>query len=266
MNRLTASILALGLAASAGTVSAQSSGYYSQYGQPQYGQSQYGQSQYGQPVVDRYGQGSGAYYDYARVVRVDAVMSSGYGYPTSNSQRCYSRQDAYAGNGGTYQQNGYGNNGYYGNDGYNNNGYSNNGYNNNGYNNNGYRSSTAGSNVATVIGGLLGAAGGSQVGGGSARYATAAIGSMVGGMAGRQVYENNRRRSYPRTGTVEVCDPVPVGYGSNNGYNNGNGYYTGNGGVTAYDVTYEYGGRNYTTRTNYNPGNRIRVRVDVRPE
>ena len=52
----------------------------------------------------------------------------------------------------------------------------------------------------------------------------------------------------------------------NNGYNNGNGYYTGNAGVSAYDVTYEYGGRNYTTRTNYNPGNRIRVRVDVRPE
>ena len=255
MNRLTASILAVGLAASAGTVSAQSSGYYPQ----QYG-SQYG-SQYGQPVVDRYGQGNGAYYDYARVLRVDPVMSSaGYGYPTSNSQRCYTRQDSYAGN-GSYQQNGYGNNGYYGNDGYNDGYYRNDGY------NNGYRGgSTAGSNVATVIGGLLGAAVGSQVGGGSARYATAAIGSMVGGMAGRQVYENNRRTNYPRTGTVQVCDPVPVGYGSNNGYNNGNGYYTGNSGVTAYDVTYEYGGRNYTTRTSYNPGNRIRVRVDVRPE
>lgn len=258
MNRLTASILALGLAATAGTVSAQSSGYYPQ----QYG-SQYG-SQYGQPVVDRYGQGNGAYYDYARVLRVDPVMSSGYGYPTSNSQRCYTRQDSYAGNDGY-------SNGYYGNDGYNNNGYNNNGYSNNGYSNDGYNNgyrggTTAGSNVATVIGGLLGAAVGSQVGGGSARYATAAIGSMVGGMAGRQVYENNRRTRYPRTGTVQVCDPVPVGYGSNNGYNNGSGYYASNGGVSAYDVTYQYGGRNYTTRTNYNPGNRIRVRVDVRPE
>jgi uncharacterized protein YcfJ len=79
------------------------------------------------------------------------------------------------------------------------------------------------------------------------------------------VYENNRRQSYPRTASVRVCDPVPAGYG-NSGYSNGNGYYTGNGGVSAYDVTYEYGGRNYTTRTSYNPGNRIRVRVDVRPE
>src|SRR5512143_2550804 len=88
MTRLTASILALGLAASFGSASAQSSGYYSQYGQPQYGQSQYGQPQYGQsqygqpdygqPSADRYGQTAGAYYDYARVVRVDPVYVQGY--------------------------------------------------------------------------------------------------------------------------------------------------------------------------------------------
>ena len=254
MNRLTASILALGLAASAGTVSAQSSGYYSQYGQPS---------------ADRYGQGSGAYYDYARVLRVDPVIDSGYGrsgygYQTSNTQRCYTRQDSYAGN-DPYNNNGYNNSGY-NNNGYNNNGYGNSGYyGNDGYRNDGYRGGTnAGSNVATVIGGLLGAAVGSQVGGGSARYATAAIGSMVGGMAGRQVYQNSQRTRYPRTGTVQVCDPVPVN-SYNSGYSN-SGYSNSNGGVTAYDVTYEYGGRSYTTRTNYNPGARIRVRVDVRPE
>jgi uncharacterized protein YcfJ len=36
--------------------------------------------------------------------------------------------------------------------------------------------------------------------------------------------------------------------------------------VSAYDVTYEYAGQQYTTRTNYHPGDRIRVRVDVRAE
>lgn len=251
MNRLTTSILAIGLAASAGTASAQSSGYYSQYGQPQYGQA----TRYGQPVVDRYGQGSGAYYDYARVLRVDPVIGSGYGrsgqgYPTSGNQRCYSRQDSYAGNDPYY--NGYYGNGRYANDGY-----------NNGYQNDGYRGTTnAGANVATVIGGLLGAAVGSQVGGGSARYATAAIGSMVGGMAGRQVYESSQRTRYPRTGVVEVCDPVQTG-NYNGGYYDG-GYASNT--VTAYDVTYQYGGRSYITRTNYNPGNRIRVRVAVSPE
>lgn len=254
MKRLTASILALGLAASVGTASAQSSGYYSQYGQPN---------------VDRYGQAEGAYYDYARVVRVDPVLQSGYGYPTSSSQRCYTRQDGYVANDPYYNGNGYyggNNNGYYGNgNGYyggnsndyygNGNGYYGNG--NNGYYGNG---SATGRTVATVIGGVLGAAIGSQVGGGSARYATSAIGSMVGGMAGRQVYESSQRNRYPRTAQVTVCDPVPVNggyYPANDAYNNG---------VSAYDVTYDYGGRRYTTRTNYHPGNRIRVRVDVRPE
>ena len=275
MKRLTASILALGLAASVGTASAQSSGYYSQYGQSQYGQSQYGQSQYGQPTVDRYGQSNGAYYDYARVVRVDPVIDSGYGragngYQTSNTQRCYTRQDTYAGNGGYggngYSNDGYQSNGYYGNQGYGNQGYGNQGYGNQGYGN---QTTGAGQTVATVIGGVLGAALGSQVGGGSARYATAAIGSLVGGIAGQKVYQNSQRNRYPRTGTVEVCDPVQV---DNNGYSNGYGQsnygrygQVNDSRVTGYDVTYEYGGRTYTTRTNYNPGNRIRIRVDVRP-
>lgn len=256
MNRLSASILALGLAATAGTAAAQSSGYYGNQYPTQYG-NQYGNQYngYPQPTVDRYGQAYGANYDYARVVRVDPVFSGGGNYPTSTRQNCYVRNDTYAGN------NGYGNDPYAGNDGYRNDPY---------YGNNRYRTTNAGGNVATVIGGLLGAAVGSQVGGGSARYATAAIGSMVGGMAGRQVYENAQRNRYPRTGTVEVCDPVAVnGNYGNAGYGNagyGNGYYASNGSVAAYDVTYEYGGRTYRTRTSYNPGNRIRVRVDVRPE
>jgi hypothetical protein len=237
MKRLTASLLALGLAASVGTASAQSSGYYPPYGQP---------------TVDRYGQDNGAYYDYARVVRVDPVIDydrGGYGYPTSGSQRCYTRQDGYAGNDGYYR------------DGYSNDGYRNDGYRNDGYGDRYYRNqgSTAGRTVATVIGGVLGAAIGSQVGGGSARYATSAIGSMVGGLAGQQVYENAHRA--PRIGTVQVCDPVPV---DGRGYPVGDGYAS-DSRVTGYDVTYEYGGRTYTTRTSYHPGDRIRVRVDVSP-
>lgn len=252
MKRLTASILAMGLAAAVGTASAQSSGYTS--------------SQYGQPNVDRYGQADGAYYDYARVVRVDPVLQSSYGSgynnQTTSAQRCYTRQEGYVGNDGYNDgyNNGYGNNGYYGNDPYRNDGSSG----NDGYDSAGTQT---GRTVATVIGGVLGAAIGSQVGGGSARYATSAIGSMVGGMAGRQVYESSQRNRYPqRNPQVTVCDPVPVDggyYPANNGYASNDGY---NNGVSAYDVTYEYGSRRYTTRTNYHPGDRIRVRVDVRPE
>ncbi len=284
MNRLTASILALGLAASVGTASAQSSGYYSGYGQPTYGQTAYGQSSYGygQPTVDRYGQRNGAYYDYATVLRVDPVIQSGYGngYRTADNRRCYNSDDEAGSNG--YYDNGYSSNGYP-NNGYSNNGYSSNGYygnqgyGNQGYGNQGYgnQGSSTGRTVATVIGGVLGAALGSQVGGGSARYATSAIGSLVGGIAGQQVYENSQRARYPqRLGHVQVCDPVSVdsnGYSSNGGYGRSQygqyGQYgqASNNRVSGYNVTYEYGGRTYSTRTNYNPGNRIRVRVNVDP-
>lgn len=282
MNRLFVSTLALGLVAATGVASAQS------YGQP-YGSGYGQQGYYGQPSPDRYGQSRGAQYDYARVIRVDPVFGSGYRNQQASGQRCHENQTYVSGN------DAYGN-GYYGNDGYSSNGYgsngssnngsSNNGYSNNGYSNNGYRNdgyaqdgnydqygsnrrtggSQAGSTMATVIGGVVGAVLGSQVGGGSARYATSAIGSMVGGVAGRQIYEQSRRPR-DRTGTVRVCDPVRVdgrGYSSNNYSSSGSA--SNDRAVSAYDVTYEYAGRSYTTRTNYHPGDRIRVRVDVRPE
>ena len=107
--------------------------------------------------------------------------------------------------------------------------------------------------MATVVGGVVGAVLGSQVGGGSARYATSAIGSMVGGMAGKQIYEQTQRQ---RNATTRVCDPEPVD----------GRYRASDRTVDAYDVTYEYAGRQYTTRTNHHPGDRIRVRVDVRPD
>lgn len=241
MNRYAASILALGLAAATGAASAQS-GYYQGYGQ----------QGYRQPAVDRYGQSQGAQYDYARVVRVDPVFDSrvgnGYGnggYGSSvpaGAQRCYTRQDGYYAGSDPYND-GYSSRtgGAYGRDV-----------------SRGNAGTDGGRTMATVIGGVLGAVVGSQVGGGSARYATSAIGSMVGGIAGREVYEANQRNRYPQQGSVTVCDPVPVGNG---------GYYpVNNAGVRAYDVTYEYAGRRYTTRTDYHPGDTLRVRVDVRPE
>ena len=249
MKSFTATALALALAATSGVASAQS--YYdaSRYGG-------YGTSQ---PYPDRYGQSSGAVYDYARVLRVDPVIASGYGAGQPVGDNCRYTQSTYAGRDGYYDDR-YGG---YGDDRYNDRYYD-------GYGNDRYgdrydpygRSqvgTTAGGNIATVIGGIVGAAIGSQVGGGSARYATAAIGSMVGGMAGRQIYEAGQRERYPvRSGTVRVCDPVPQGgYGS---------YRTADNRVAGYDVTYEYAGRQFQTRTDYHPGDTIRVRVEVRPE
>lgn len=253
MKRLSVTILALGLA-TAGAASAQSYGYDNNYNNNN-GYNTY--NTYGQPSVDRYGQARGASYDYARVIRVDRVSGSSYnnsgynnsgygnsGYAGNSNQRCYS--DTYAQQGD-----------YYGNDRY---------RNNSGYGSRDpyypqrqsrYGGTNTGATIATVIGGIAGAVLGSKVGGGSGTYAASALGSMVGGMAGRQVYESTQQRN--RQSTVEVCDPVPVG----DGYNS---YPTGNAQAGSYDVTYEYAGRTYRTRTNYHPGDRIRVRVDVRPE
>ena len=285
MNRLFVSTLALGLAAATGVASAQS------VGQPYYGSTQRGYGQgYGQPLPDRYGQSRGAQYDYARVVRVDPVFGAGYGSGNRSgydSQGCRETPTYVSGNdvygNGYYRNDGYQGNGYR-NDGYRNDGYQNNGYQSSGYGNDQYRNdgyydqygnngrtsgSQAGSTMATVIGGVVGAVLGSQVGGGSARYATSAIGSMVGGVAGRQIYQQSRRPR-DRVGTVRVCDPVPVDrYSSNSHGGNGYGssrYASNDRAVSAYDVTYEYAGRTYTTRTSYHPGDRLRVRVDVRPE
>ena len=235
MKRLFASSLAVCLAAATGAASAQT------YRAPSYGSPSYGQDAYTR-------------YDYARVIRVDPVIDSRYGsgYPASNSQRCYQRE--------TYVRGDEYNGGYYGNDGYARDRYGDGYYRRDDgyydqYGNYRRGGSQTGATVATGIGGIVGAAVGSQVGGGSARYATSAIGSMVGGMAGRQIYEQSQRQR-DRVGTVTVCDPVP----------SGDGYYTSERGVNAYDVTYEYAGQQYTTRTSYHPGDRIRVRVDVRAE
>ena len=243
MKRLFVSTLALGLAAATGLASAQT----------------YSSAPYNNGYSRTYDQDANVRYDYARVVRVDPVFDSRYdsrygsNYPTSQSQRCYQRDTYVRGDNGGYNDGYYGDEGSYRNDrdGY---------YDQYGNYHRRSGGTQTGATVATVVGGIIGAAVGSQVGGGSARYATSAIGSMVGGMAGRQIYEQ-RQRDRDRVGTVTVCDPVPV----SDGYSN-NGYYSNDRSVNAYDVTYEYAGHQYTTRTNYHPGDRIRVRVDVRAE
>ncbi len=217
---LAVPFLAVALAAS-GAASAQA------YGAP-----------YGAPVVDGGAVTTGGYYDYARVVRVVPVVGAS-GYPAS-SQRCTTRRDTYAGD--YYGPDGryYGNGDYYGDAPRS-------------------RGTEGGRTMAGVLGTVIGAVVGSQVGGGSARYATAAIGSAVGGVAGRQVYDNAHRDD--GAGTVTVCDPVD----SRQPYPSYPSSYPASG-RGLYDVTYEYGGRTYVARTGYDPGDRIRVRVDVHPE
>ncbi len=251
MKHLSVALLAIGLVSS-GTAFAQST-YYPSSGGYNDGYDNSYRDDY-QRDGDQQG---AAYYDYARVIRVDPVLGNYRG--TSNNygnQRCYETQSA-----GSYQRDGYyGNGSQYGNGSYGNNAYGNNGYNrNDAYGRSQYGGgSTAGRNVATVVGGIAGAVLGSKIGGGTGTYAATAIGSMVGGMAGRQVYENTQRDRYTPGGTVRVCEPETV---RNDNYSR-----TGDGRGSAYDVTYEYNGRRYTRRMDHHPGDRVRVRVDVSPQ
>lgn len=244
MNRFAASILALGLAAAVaatGTASAQTSSVSPTYRDGD------------RPVA-----GDAAYYDYAKVIRVDPVLQPSYRTTPSSSQRCWTEDGYYTQddrsddryNDGRYDDR-YGRDDGYGRDRYADDRYDDR------YSDRRYGTET-GRNVATVIGGIVGAALGSKVGGGSARYATAAVGSMVGSMAGREVYESAQRtKERQRNTRVTVCDPVSE---------NDNRTYPMENTVSGYDVTYEYAGRQHMTRTNYHPGDRIRVRVDVQAE
>lgn len=232
MTRFAASILALGLTATIGTASAQTSGQSSEYS----------------PAYDGIARAETPYSDYARVIRVDPVMQTRYRSTPTSSQNCYSEDGYYSDRGSRGYDDRYRDNrdARYGND--------------DRYrdNNNDGNGTAAGRNVATILGTVVGAVVGSKVGGGNARYATAAVGSAVGGIAGRQIYDTSKRNQQQQTTRVTVCDPVQ---------NDRDNRYTQNSSeVTGYDVTYEYAGRQFVTRTNHHPGDRIRVRVDVRPE
>lgn len=239
MKRLFVSLLAAGLFAASPALLAQS------YGDPDYGDPDYGRQYNDLPADDAGAVDADAtgYYDYARVIRVDPVLDDRYAATPGPTRRCYDRQMP-----GRYESDPYA--------------YDRGGYRDEGYYRDPYRDeargSRAGSNAAAIIGGIAGAVLGSQVGGGSGTYAATAVGSLLGSMAGREIYEQHQRDRYVRGGNVRVCDPEPVrddGYGYD-----GNGGDPGTGG---YDVTYEYNGRQYTRRMDYNPGDRIRVRVEV---
>lgn len=242
MKRLFSSLLAVGLASASFGAFAQSG--YDAYGSP------YDENRVDDGTYDNRGSyddaNPSAYYDYAHVIRVDPVLDGSYAAVPSPTRRCYDREVA-----GRYEADPYA---------YEHDRYRDDRDDRDPYRDDRGRGTRAGSNAAAIIGGIAGAVLGSQVGGGSGTYAATAVGSLLGSMAGREIYEQNQRDRYVRGGTVRVCDPEPVRDGDY-GYDDGAGQ--GSGG---YDVTYEYNGRQYTRRMDYNPGDRIRVRVDVSPE
>ncbi|UXI69947.1 glycine zipper 2TM domain-containing protein [Tahibacter amnicola] len=101
---------------------------------------------------------------------------------------------------------------------------------------------------ATVLGAIIGGALGNQVGKGDGRKAATIAGAVAGGAIGNSAA---RRDDRTYTSTERHCREVDGGYEERR--------------VNGYDVEYRYRGETYMSRLDYDPGERIRVRVSVTP-
>jgi uncharacterized protein YcfJ len=109
---------------------------------------------------------------------------------------------------------------------------------------------------STLIGGLIGAGVGHQISHRSHDPIAVVGGALVGAAIGNSIGANQaaKRGEYAQ-GSYESVQRCEVSYHDEWAEQ-----------VDGYRVTYAYNGREYTTRMPYDPGQRIRVGVDVRPE
>ena len=101
-----------------------------------------------------------------------------------------------------------------------------------------------------LVGGIIGGVVGHQFGRGRGRDAATVAGALVGASVGADA----ARRQAPANVEERVVQRCEVRYESE--YEER---------IDGYRVTYEYNGREYTTRLPYDPGDKMRVRVAVAP-
>ena len=130
------------------------------------------------------------------------------------------------------------------------------------YYNESRQKSGAGAVLGAIVGGVIGHQFGHSSGG---RDRGTAAGAVIGGFIGNDIersnngydrYDNGYRRAsaydverVPVTRDVQRCNTVSA-------YRDE---------ISAYDVRYNYNGREYVTRLSYDPGPTIPINVDVRP-
>ncbi len=106
-----------------------------------------------------------------------------------------------------------------------------------------------GNNAAgTVLGAIVGGVLGSTVGKGDGRKAATVAGAVAGGAVGNHVAQNDDRYY---EGTARRCHVVQDANEERR--------------IVGYDVQYRYRGDVYMSRLNYDPGDRLRVRVSIEP-
>lgn len=108
---------------------------------------------------------------------------------------------------------------------------------------------------ATLLGGVLGAVVGHQIGGGDGRRLATVAGAVVGGAIGNEAgARNEARRGYDYDRRVHLEQRCAIHEEARVEER-----------IRAYRVAYRYLGRNYVTELPYDPGPRLRVAVDARP-
>jgi uncharacterized protein YcfJ len=103
---------------------------------------------------------------------------------------------------------------------------------------------------STVLGAIVGGVIGHSFGKGSGRAATTAAGAVAGAAIGNSVADAGQQGGSGYT-TERHCRIVDSAGGSRH--------------IVAYDIEYRYRGELYTSRMNYDPGDRLRVRITVTP-
>lgn len=102
----------------------------------------------------------------------------------------------------------------------------------------------------TVLGGLIGAAIGNQIGRGRGNDAATVVGGLAGAAIGANSAKRDRRQKHYVT-HERRCRTVYETHSEER--------------IDGYDVTYRYAGETYTTRLPYDPGKRLPVHVSVIP-
>jgi uncharacterized protein YcfJ len=100
----------------------------------------------------------------------------------------------------------------------------------------------------TILGAVVGGAVGNQVGGGNGRKAATVVGAVAGGMVGHEM-DKQHKGGRVTTATETRCRDVNEVSDR----------------VVGYNVTYTLKGREYTTRMDHDPGERIQVESTVQP-
>ncbi|MDZ7643522.1 MAG: glycine zipper 2TM domain-containing protein [Woeseiaceae bacterium] len=104
----------------------------------------------------------------------------------------------------------------------------------------------------TIVGAILGGVIGHQFGSGSGNDAATAAGALLGAAVG-----SDRARREAAYETEVYSRPVKRCSTSYTQHEEER--------IDGYHVTYRYHGQKYATRMPYDPGNKLRIRVDVRP-